>query len=178
MVFATESDTWRAPPGGGPTHQYLSPPLIPTGGGVSMRRAGPRKGKKLSESEVCIEVNIFNYWKECWGCEYILFQKQFNIPAELCAVGPLQPQYVNEGSTILCLICSQCLNCNSEREIFIELTPILPLLIIHNIYFIERWAEHVEHSTNTGNTWRFCIHSIHWQHYAVNKTPKHLIRNF
>ena len=153
MIFATESDIWRAPPGGGPTHQYLSPPLIPTGGGVSMRRAGPRRGKKLSGSEVCIEVNIFNYWKECWGCEYILFQKQFNIPAELCAVGPLQPQYVNEGSTILCLICSQCLNCNSEREIFIELTPVLPLLISHNIYFIEtRWA---------------CGAFYHWEHLEV-----------
>ena len=66
-------------------------------------------GQEVSETERT--VSIFNYWEECEVVSRFCFQSNSTFQHISVQPVPLQPQYVNEGNTILCLISSpQCFN--------------------------------------------------------------------
>ena len=73
--------------------------------------------QEVSETETKTEtVYIFNYCEECELVSRFCFKSNSAFQHISVQPVPLQPQYVNEGNTILCFICSlQCFH-NSHQS--------------------------------------------------------------
>ena len=76
-------------------------------------------GQEGSESEPGYPGYIFNYCEECEVVSIFCFKSNStfqHISVQSAPLSPLWLQYVNEGNTILCLICSQCFNSKYSRH--------------------------------------------------------------